>query len=175
MIPVQAHLVLNHVPLIGLLFGLVFLAAGLRQSMDRSIRAAFRIFVATGLTSIPVALSGLMSASALAKESWLDAQAVSRHQLAGITTLSVMLALTAISGAALFKSRATGRASHRASVGAAALALVSLGSALWAGELGGHLRHTEMRVTQLESSRQPVEAPKPATHDFRRLREGLHR
>jgi hypothetical protein len=32
--PLEAHLFLNHVPLIGLVFGLVFLVAGLKRSSD---------------------------------------------------------------------------------------------------------------------------------------------
>jgi hypothetical protein len=32
MVPVEAHLVLNHVPLVGLIFGLVFFVAGLKRS-----------------------------------------------------------------------------------------------------------------------------------------------
>jgi hypothetical protein len=41
MIPVEAHLFLNHVPVVGLVFGLVFFVAGLKLSSESTLLAAF--------------------------------------------------------------------------------------------------------------------------------------
>ena len=40
MIPVEAHLLLNHGPLVGLVFGLAFVVAGLMRGTDQTLRAA---------------------------------------------------------------------------------------------------------------------------------------
>jgi len=61
MIPVEAHLVLNQVPLIGLLFSLVFFVAGLMRSSEQALRAGLRIFLAMGIAVLPVVGSGLVS------------------------------------------------------------------------------------------------------------------
>jgi hypothetical protein len=63
MIPVQAHLFLNHVPIVGLMFGLVFLVIGMRRSSAPTFLTGLRILVAIGLIAVPVAISGLVSAA----------------------------------------------------------------------------------------------------------------
>jgi hypothetical protein len=62
MVPVEAHLALNHVPLIGLVFGLLFFVGGLMRSSESALRIGLRIFLAMGATVLPVVGSGLVSA-----------------------------------------------------------------------------------------------------------------
>jgi hypothetical protein len=38
MVPVEAHLFLNHVPVVGLMFGLIFLLVAMRCSSERTSR-----------------------------------------------------------------------------------------------------------------------------------------
>jgi hypothetical protein len=59
MLPVEAHLVLNHVPLVALVIGLVFFIAGLKRASESSQHAGLRIFVATGVAVLLVSGSGL--------------------------------------------------------------------------------------------------------------------
>src|SRR5262245_57937857 len=103
--PLEAHLFLNHVPLVGLVFGLVFLVAGLKRSSDAALRASLRIFVAMTVIGVLVAGSGLVSADILSDATWLDADALSRHRLAGIFTLAVLVTLGGLSAARLWSSR----------------------------------------------------------------------
>jgi uncharacterized membrane protein len=144
MIPVEGHLLLNHVPLVGLVFGLAFVLAGLMRGTDQTLRAGLGIFVAMGIAVVPVVGSGLVAANLLANAAWLDANAVSRHQLAGIVTSVVLVGLGALSGVALLVSRRTGRLSGRLTVAIVVLALAGLGATGWTGYLGGALRHTEL-------------------------------
>jgi hypothetical protein len=65
MIPVEVHLALNHVPVVGLVLGLVFFVFGLKRSATVAVLAGLRVFVAMGIVVLPVAASGLMSATAL--------------------------------------------------------------------------------------------------------------
>ena len=104
MIPVQVHLVLNHVPLVGLVFGLIFSVLGMKRSSPQFYLAGLRIFWGMGVIAIPIVLSGLRSADAVSGSSWLNAIAVARHQRAGMLTLVVLLALSTVSGAMLFRS-----------------------------------------------------------------------
>jgi hypothetical protein len=152
MIPVEAHLVLNHVPLIGLLFGLVFFVAGLMRSSEQALRAGLRIFLAMGIAVLPVVGSGLVSGTILADAAWLDAHTLSNHRLAGILTLVVLVGLGTLCGAALFISTRNGRAiSVRVRNAVLFLALVGLGANVWTAYLGGTLRHTELASDQPRS------------------------
>jgi uncharacterized membrane protein len=144
MIPVEAHLFLNHVPIIGLIFGLVFVTIGMSKASTEAIRAGLQIFVAVGVLAVPVGASGLVSANLLASEPWLDARAVATHQLAGILTVILLVAIAALALAALFtlrKAPTVSRAMTRAIIG---LALIGLTAALGTAYLGGTLRHAEL-------------------------------
>ena len=131
MIPVEAHLLLNHVPLVGLVFGLAFVVAGLMRGTDQTLRAGLGIFfVVMGIAVVPV-VEAAVAANLLMNAAWLDANAVSRHQLAGIVTSVVLVGLGALSGIALLVSRRTGRLSGRLTVAIVVLALAGLGATGW--------------------------------------------
>jgi uncharacterized membrane protein len=145
MIPVEAHLVLNHVPLVGLAFGLVFLVTGLIRPSEEALRAGLRIFLVMGITVLPVVGSGLVSATILAKATWLDADALSNHRLAGIVTLVVLAGLGTLCGVALFTSSRDRRAiSVRVRNAVLVLAVAGLAANGWTAYLGGTLRHSEL-------------------------------
>jgi hypothetical protein len=145
MIPVQTHLFLNHVPTVGLMFGLVFLIIGMRRSSEPTFLTGLRILVAIGLIAVPVAVNGLVSASTLEGVGWLDAGAVSKHQWAGILTLAVLVFVASASAFVLFESSRKGRAvTPRVKKAVVALAVVALGMGIWTSELGGAIRHTEL-------------------------------
>lgn len=144
MVPVEAHLVLNHVPLVGLIFGLVFFVVGLKRSSAPALLAGLRIFVAMGIAVVLVAGSGLVAANRLAEETWLDPDAISVHRLAGILTLVVLVGLAAFAGVLLRVSRTTPVLSAWATTTVLVLAIVGVGASMWVAYLGGALRHAEL-------------------------------
>jgi hypothetical protein len=145
MIPVEAHLVLNHIPPIGLAFGLVFFVAGLMRSSEQALRAGLRIFLVMGIAVLPVVGSGLMSATILANATWLDAHALSNHRLAGILTLAVLVVLGTLSGVAVFTSTRNRQAiSLRVRNAVLFLAVAGFAANVWTAYLGGTLRHSEL-------------------------------
>jgi hypothetical protein len=98
---IHAHLFFNPIPVIGLMFGLVFLIAGMKRSSVPTLLTGLHIFVMMGFIAIPVAISGLVSANVHQGAPWLDAGAVRRHPLAGILTLVVLGGLAVLSGIVL--------------------------------------------------------------------------
>ena len=54
MIPVEVHLSLNHVPVVGLALGLVLFVSGLTRSATAAVLAGLRVFVAMGIVVLPV-------------------------------------------------------------------------------------------------------------------------
>jgi hypothetical protein len=165
MIPVEVHLSLNHVPIVGLALDLVFFVSGLTRSATAAVLAGLRVFVAMGIVVLPVVGSGLMSTTALANAMWLDATAVSRHQLAGIMTLVVLVTLAALSSAMLWVSRKTSTMPRWGRTTILVLALVGFGSCLWTAYVGGRLRHSELRPADVGTN--DGASPRP------RIQEGL--
>src|SRR5262249_10754908 len=131
MIPVEGHLALNHVPLVGLAFGMVFFVAGWARRSSPALLAGLRVFVAIGIVAMPVAGSGLLAAQALDNAAWLDADAVTGHQWAGLVTLGLLVTLGAVSGALLFSSRKTSTLPAWGRTTTLVLALVTLGACTW--------------------------------------------
>jgi hypothetical protein len=98
----------------------------------------------------------------------LDAGAVSRHQLAGILTLVVLGGLAAYAGILLRASSRRGIPSARAKGAALVLAVAGFSMALWTSDLGGAIRHTELRTYSAHQA-EPSEACQPRLcHDQRR-------
>jgi acetyl esterase/lipase len=145
MIPVEAHLFLNHVPLIGSMFGLVFFVVGWMRASEQVFRAGLRIFIATALAVLMVVGSGLAAKSLLKDAAWLDRDALNTHQWAGIVTLIVLVWLGGLCGVALSTSIRTGlTVPFRARVIMLVLSLTGLGASAWTAYLGGVLRHSEL-------------------------------
>lgn len=157
MFPVQVHLILNHVPLTGLVFGLVFYILGIKKSSEAELLTGERIFIAMGAISFPILGSGLRSAHALLGAQWLDTLAVRSHQRAGILTLIVIIVLGILSGIILMRSRGGHKVAFvplRKAI--LVLAMVSFVMVLWTSRLGGELRHSELRSgSQTASSSHP--------------------
>ncbi len=149
MIPVEVHLSLNHVPVVGLALGLVLFVSGLTRSATAAVLAGLRVFVAMGIVVLPVVGSELMSTTALANATWLDATAVSGHQLAGIVTLVVLVTLAALSSAMLWVSRKTSSLPRWGRTTILVLALIGFGTCLWTAYVGGRLRHSELILTDV--------------------------
>jgi hypothetical protein len=101
----------------------------------------------------PPGCRGLLSASALANAPWLDANAVTDHQLAGIVTLAVLVTLGGLSAAMLSSSRNASTLPRWGTTTVLVLALVGFGACLWTAYVGGRLRHSELR--QARSSLNP--------------------
>lgn len=104
MFPVQVHLILNHVPLTGLVFGLVFYILGIKKSSEAELFAGEKVFIAMEAISFPILASGLRSAHALSATQWLDTLAVHSYQRAGILTLIVIIVPGILSGIILMRS-----------------------------------------------------------------------
>src|SRR5262245_19380763 len=104
MIPIEAHLFLNHIPVIGLLFGVVFLVIGVVRDSPFATRTGLHTFVAVGVIGMAVGASGLVAANILADAQWLDPEAVGTHRLAGIVTVILLVALAGSSSACCSRS-----------------------------------------------------------------------
>jgi len=153
MFPVQVHLVLNHVSLTGLVFGLVFYTLGIKKSSEAELLTGERIFVAMAMFSIPIAASGLRSAHALSAAHWLEASEVHLHKRAGILTLIVIIVQGILSGIILMRSRGGHKVRFvRLRRAILVLAIVSFTMVLWTSRLRGELRHTELRSGSQTSS-----------------------
>lgn len=136
------HLLLNHLPVIGVAFALLVLAWGIYRKSEELIRTSMLLFVLVALITIPIFLTGDPARDFLLGLG-VPRAAVRPHDNAAGVTLTIMEVLGGIAllGLIFFRNRErTPQWFLRVTL---ALALVAAASALWTANLGGQIRHPE--------------------------------
>jgi len=154
------HLLLTHLPVLGTLFGLGLGAYALLLRKPDVLKAALGVFVLAGLTAGAAYLTG-EGAEETAEGLGIDEAYVERHEeaagraLLGAGALGVM----ALAGLAFSRGKPVG---SPVAFGALALGAVVMGLMAYTANLGGQIRHAEIRAGgALASAREGVD-PGPA-------------
>jgi hypothetical protein len=134
------HLLLNHVPTVGLGIALGLLVAALLKKSRDLKEASFVAFFLLGLVAIPAYLTGSAAQLALQDRPDVSADVVAAHQDAALLALIVMEMTGFVAWLALWRFRPW----HQAAV--LALATVTFGLMASAANIGGHIRHPEILV-----------------------------
>jgi uncharacterized membrane protein len=132
------HLLLNHVPTVGLGIAVGLLAAALLQKSKDVRQASFVAFYLLALAAIPAYLTGGAAQVALQGQSDVTRQVIAAHQDAALLALIVMEIMGFIAWVALWRFRRW----HAPAI--LALALVTFGLMASAANIGGHIRHPEI-------------------------------
>ena len=155
--PTHLHLLLNHFPTIGFVIGLTLYVAALYANSDHLKQAALVIFVGVALITIPTYASGNAAQTAICVSD-LDSPcadpAVSRplieaHEGAAFASLALMFVTGGFAWLGLYQYRRLLRLPRWNAVLVLILALVTFVAVSRAANLGGEIRHPEIRVTQV--------------------------
>ncbi len=147
------HLILNHVPIIGLLIAnLLLLWATISKQLILKKTATVMIVVCAALT-LPVYFSGEPAEHGLEKTVQLSESVIEAHEeaaelavvLTSVSGVLALLSLTPFLRNSLGISSLVGFALLACSIGSSA-------SLMWTGYLGGQIRHTEIQSSPLNSS-----------------------
>jgi hypothetical protein len=141
----HAHLILNHLPVLGVPFGLLALLYGLLRRCQEVQRLGLLVFGLTGLGTIPVYLTGLWADDLLEKLPGVSAGLIDQHHDAATVALVAILLLgtVALLGLLLFDKRP--RMARALVVASLVLSLAASGVCAWTANLGGQIRHPEIR------------------------------
>jgi hypothetical protein len=140
------HLLLNHIPILGNLFGFFLWLYGVfKRSSDLKI-AALWTFLIVGLITVPVYLTGDGTAEIVGSLPGVSIDLIARHDNAATITLVAIELLALASLLALWVSRASGEIKRWMASAVLVLAFISSALAIWTGSIGGQIRHTEVRA-----------------------------
>jgi peptidoglycan/LPS O-acetylase OafA/YrhL len=136
---------LNHLPLFGIFFGLVLLIAGALARRKELTSAALVFFLISAVAAVPVYLSGEPSEEAVENLPGFQESLVEQHEeLAETTFIAIeILGLMAFAGLVLQSRGHEPRASYLGFLLAFALGTLLLVG--YTANLGGQIRHTEVR------------------------------
>lgn len=142
---VQMHLVLNHLPVFGVLFGFVILALALWRRNESWTRLALGVLVVVGITAALAMATGEGAEEAVEHLPGVSESIIHTHEEAAELTALITYALGAGSLIALFAYRR--RTLPRVlSVVALVFTIASAGFVAYTAHLGGQIRHTEIRA-----------------------------
>lgn len=145
---VHIHLLLNHVPVLATLFGLVLLAVAVVKNSEELKRVSFAVFVITAIVALPVYFTGEPAEEAVEHLPGVSESLIERHEEAAqLAFIAVeILGIVALVGLALFRHAQS--TPHRFSIASLGLAIVTGGMMAWTANLGGQIRHSEIRAEQ---------------------------
>jgi len=139
------HLMLNHIPLLGLFFGTVLLAYGVGRGSEDVQKASLGLLAVAGLSALAVYLTGEPAEEVVEGLAGVSHDAIEAHEEFGLYALvgGLVTALTALGtlGYALFRRRLVRWTVALTLV----LAVVSTGLLGYTANLGGKISHPELR------------------------------
>jgi hypothetical protein len=138
------HLILNHFPILGTLFGGLVLSAGLALKSEPTQRVGLGIFIFIGLLSVPVYFTGTQAEEAVEKLPGVSENLIEAHEEMASVAIWLMGVLSLFSFVSFipFKSELSW---NRFSLLIAFYSLVVLIAMARVGFTGGEIRHSEIR------------------------------
>jgi hypothetical protein len=134
---------LNHVPVLGVLFVVFALAIGLGFRSPAVLRFGLAALVVVALAAIPAFLSGEPAEEAVEDLAGVTASAIEPHEDAARVAFYGLELLGLVALIGLLRSR--GRGAKPAFAGLLLVASLALGVGMaWTAHLGGRIRHPEM-------------------------------
>jgi uncharacterized membrane protein YeaQ/YmgE (transglycosylase-associated protein family) len=146
MSPVHLHLLLNHLPVIGTIVAILLLGYALLRRSAELVRVSLGMFVLLALTAAVVYLTGEPAEELFEGLPGVSEAILERHEEAALvaTILLGSVGAVALGGLLVFRKRVTGIPRGFAAL-ALLLALVPAAAMGYTANLGGQIRHTEIR------------------------------
>lgn len=149
--PAHLHLLISHFPVIGVVIGLALLTVAIVRRSDELARVTFWLFALLGAASVVVYLTGEQAEEAVERLAGVTEALIEPHEEAALVATIAMGAAGALALLAAFVFRR--KAIPRLIVGGGlVVALVNVGLMAWTANLGGQIRHTEIRAGAVPSA-----------------------
>ena len=143
--PAHLHIILNHIPVIGIPIGAALLIYGLIRRSEEVKRVSLLVFVVVAIITVPTYLAGKAAEDMVEHLPGVDDDLIHTHEAAATIGLIVASILGVVSAVGLAISFLAGRLALPMTL---VILLFSLGVSGWLGKvanLGGKIRHTELR------------------------------
>lgn len=146
---VHLHLLLNHIPVIGTVIALCLLGYAALRRDDRLVRVCLGLFAVLALAAVAVFLTGEPAEEAVEGLAGVSESIIERHEDAARLATIALAALGLLSVVTLLRFR---RRAMPAWTAAAflVLALVPVLTMARTANLGGQIRHSEIRAETAE-------------------------
>lgn len=140
------HLLLNHLPVLGTAFGILLLLFAWLKKSDEVKRVSLGVFVLTAICAVPAYLTGEPAEGVVESLAGVSEAIIENHESAALVALSVAIATGVVALAGLFLSRKAKPLPMWLMLVTLFLALATGGLMARTANLGGEIRHTEIRT-----------------------------
>ncbi|MEY3982698.1 MAG: hypothetical protein RL160_255 [Bacteroidota bacterium] len=154
------HLMLNHLPIVGMVFATLTLLAGFLLKNKTVKQTALGLFVLTALTAIPAYLSGEGAEELVEGITGVSHEDIHHHEDEGKVFLITSLLTGVLALLTFWLEQRKHQQSRNAYLGVLLVAAASLLMGQKTGTSGGQIRHTEIRPGAV-----PAAAPEGSEHN----------
>jgi uncharacterized membrane protein len=169
--PAHAHLILNHIPVIGLGAAILLLLYAFARRNDEMKKAALIGFVLLALAAIPVYLTGGEAEERVEHLPGVSEAIIEEHEEAATSSLIAIELLGALSLAGLVLTRGSRAVPRWLAVISLVASIVVAAVIIRTANLGGQIRHTEIRSGASEPGQQDGGAEDKRQEEEKRERE----
>lgn len=139
------HLLLNHFPIMGTIFGLGLLLVSFFQENRDLRRASYIIFASVGLLAIPAFITGAGAQVMLTGKPAVSDVLIQRHEGSAMLSLCFVEITGALAIAGLWRAHRNSSPSRRNVIAVLLFAVVTLALVARTGNTGGDISHAEVR------------------------------
>jgi uncharacterized membrane protein len=138
------HLLLNHVPVIGTLLGLLLLLVAFGRKSEELKKVTLGLFVLNALVAIPVYLTGEPAEEIVERIPGISKAMIDRHEDVALFSLIdiEVVGTSGLVGLILFRNKKS--LGNLLAIVTLACSIVTGGLLAWTANLGGQVRHTEI-------------------------------
>jgi uncharacterized membrane protein len=154
---VHFHLLLNHLPIVGIPLVAALLGYGTIRGQRDVQRAALAGFVLLALLTVPAFMTGEPAEEAIEHVPGVATALISRHETLATFAMGLIAALGVLASLGLFVSRRERPVPRALLAGGVLLAVLTIGVLIPTGYVGGQIRHEEIRSAGAPVRGTPVE------------------
>jgi hypothetical protein len=141
----HVHLLLNHIPVIGIVIGFLLLSFAIAKKSDDLIKASLGVFILVALIAIPTYLTGEPAEKVIEHLPGVSEQIIDEHEDSAIVSLLSAGVLGIMALAGLILSRRSRFIPRWHITVSWILSVIVVGMMAYTANLGGQIRHTETR------------------------------
>lgn len=152
------HLALNHIPVLGLIFGVAILAYASLRRQDSVVRVAFGLFGASGVGAVAAYLTGEGAEEVVENIAAVPHAVIESHEEMGLIALIAAAVVGGLALIALVVWRTVDI--PRWVIGVAFVLAIGAGGVVgYTANLGGQIRHVELRSSAVQVAPEAGQVP----------------
>lgn len=140
----QIHLMLNHLPVLGIPFGLLTLAYGVRKNQQEFLKFALMLFAALAVLTLPVFFSGDGAEDVIENAPGISGALIETHEEAATAALVGCEVLGILAFAGLLRFRQRPEYPRPFVMTIAIIGIVTAAILAYTAHAGGQIRHPEL-------------------------------